>query len=176
MFCSVKHRRASVRYIALQYYKGTFDNKTTPIPRGLLSCLTTLHFPVRRKASVEARLAGLALETATEHHAVTSNPSEPTTAAQAPPTVATHRTVDLPASLTLPSVGALDGQNPEDFIGRTLICHEEDELPYRYTVVDRCHSYARQTDYFVLRSDDGLDEWELTPEEMRLNLKKSTLA
>lgn len=115
------------------------------------------------------------MEAATGHPAAASDRYKPAPAVQPlASTVITDQTVDSPAHVTPPSEDTLDGQNPEDLLGRTLVCYEEDEPPYRYTV--RCHCFGPQTDWFALRSEDGFDDWELTPEEMRLQLKKSTLA
>ncbi|KAG8863197.1 hypothetical protein FRB97_005374, partial [Tulasnella sp. 331] len=150
--------------------------------REVLKNIPKMHIMASRRAkvddkdaAVEARLVRLALKTAKEHHAATSDQPEPTPAVLLPAsTVATHQSVDWPVPLPPPSAGMLDGRNPDDFLGRTLAYYKEDEPPRRYTV--RCHAFGQKNDWFILRCGDGFDDWELTLEEMRLKLKKSAFA
>lgn len=71
-------------------------------------------------------------------------------------------------------MNTLDGRTPEDLYDTPLIYDGDDDC-YRYSIL--CSIFGRSGfSGYELQSEDGVDEWEVTSEEMLSLLKNSTVA
>ncbi|KAG8984763.1 hypothetical protein FRB93_006341 [Tulasnella sp. JGI-2019a] len=105
---------------------------------------------------------------------VSSNP-EPLSDAQPPlrPPESSSTPDDQRSLCPIGTPGTLDDKKPEDLF-ETLLMHHVDDTSYGYTIV---RSFSGKGGAgFEIQSADGWDKWDVTPEEMELMLKESTLA